>query len=130
LHFILSVSHPAYGSATSLSHLTQNWQGPTVANPAFEDSRTVPDSYHWSEDKVAPAARRANATIVMLARNSDIKGVLRSIKQMEDRFNRRFLYPYTFLNEEPFSDQFKESVANLLLDEGEVNNARAGRSRS
>lgn len=30
---------------------------------------------------------------------------------MEDRFNKRFRYPYVFLNEEPFSDQFKECVA-------------------
>ena len=47
----------------------------------------------------------------MLARNSDVNGAARSIKQMEDRFNKRFRYPYVFLNEEPFSDQFKECVA-------------------
>ena len=46
----------------------------------------------------------------MLARNSDLKGILKSMKQMEDRFNEQFQYPYTFLNEEPFSDQFKEYV--------------------
>ena len=47
----------------------------------------------------------------MLARNSDIQGAVKSVKQMEDRFNKRFRYPYVFLNEEPFSDQFKECVA-------------------
>jgi len=46
----------------------------------------------------------------MLARNSDISGVVKSIKQMEDRFNKRFRYPYTFLNEEAFTDQFRECV--------------------
>lgn len=26
----------------------------------------------------------------------------------EDRFNKEFKYPYVFLNEEPFSDEFKK----------------------
>jgi hypothetical protein len=46
----------------------------------------------------------------MLARNGDIQGVVKSIKQMEDRFNKRFRYPYVFLNEQPFSDVFIEYV--------------------
>ena len=46
----------------------------------------------------------------MLARNGDLQGAVKSVKQMEDRFNKRFRYPYVFLNEEPFTDQFKECV--------------------
>jgi len=29
------------------------------------------------------------------------------MKQMEDRFNRKYGYPYVFLNEEEFSPEFK-----------------------
>ena len=50
----------------------------------------------------------------MLARNGDLSGVVKSVKQMEDRFNKRFRYPYTFLNEEPFSDKFKECVTLFI----------------
>ncbi|KAF7794142.1 hypothetical protein EIP86_005273 [Pleurotus ostreatoroseus] len=46
----------------------------------------------------------------MLARNSDIEGALQSVRQLEDRFNRKFGYPWTFLNEEPFSEEFKRCV--------------------
>ena len=46
----------------------------------------------------------------MLARNGDLAGVVKSLKQMEDRFNKRFRYPYVFLNEEAFTDKFKECV--------------------
>jgi alpha 1,2-mannosyltransferase len=60
--------------------------------------------------------RRANASIVILARNSDLTGVMKSIKQMEDRFNKRFRYPYVLLNEEQFTDQFKECVASMHVD--------------
>ena len=59
------------------------------------------------EDKAAPPGRRANASIVSLARNGDIDGVVFSMKQMEDRFNKRYGYPYVFLNEEEFTEEFK-----------------------
>ncbi len=29
------------------------------------------------------------------------------------RFNRKFNYPYVFLNDEPFSDEFKQSISAL-----------------
>ena len=45
-----------------------------------------------------------------LARNSDLNGVISSMKQMEDRFNKKFQYPYVFLNEKPFEDTFKAYV--------------------
>ncbi|KAI0315949.1 nucleotide-diphospho-sugar transferase, partial [Amylostereum chailletii] len=58
--------------------------------------------------------RKANATMVMLARNSDLDGVIRSVKDAEDRFNRRAGYPWVFLNEEPFSDEFKRRISNII----------------
>lgn len=51
--------------------------------------------------------RRANATIVMLVRNSDLEGALNSVRQVEDRFNRRHGYPYVFLNDMAFTESFK-----------------------
>lgn len=54
--------------------------------------------------------RKANATLLMLARNSDVDGAVRSVREMEDRFNRKYAYPWVFLNEEPFSDEFKRCV--------------------
>jgi alpha 1,2-mannosyltransferase len=54
--------------------------------------------------------RKANASFVMLVRNSDLSGIMSSMKQIEDRFNRKFQYPYVFLNDEPFTQDFKECV--------------------
>lgn len=45
-----------------------------------------------------------------LARNSDIHGVVSSVKQMEDRFNKKFGYDYVLLNDQPFEDKFKRCV--------------------
>ena len=55
-----------------------------------------------------PSDHRANATFVFLCRNSDINGVVSSVTQMEDRFNKRYHYPWVFLNDVPFTDEFKK----------------------
>ena len=55
--------------------------------------------------------RKANAVILMLARNSDVDNAVRSVRRLEDRFNKNFQYPWLFLNEEPFSDDFKTCVS-------------------
>jgi len=33
---------------------------------------------------------------------------MKSVKEVESRFNRKYRYPYVFLNDEPFTDEFKE----------------------
>lgn len=63
--------------------------------------------------------RRANATFVLLCRNNDLSGVISSIQQMEDRFNRNYNYPWVLLNEEPFTEEFKrcgESIVSYFSD--------------
>jgi alpha 1,2-mannosyltransferase len=57
--------------------------------------------------------RRANATLVMLARNSDLDGVISSVEQLEAKFNHKFNYPWVFLNDEPFSFEFKRYTMSL-----------------
>ncbi|GJE90829.1 glycosyltransferase family 15 protein [Phanerochaete sordida] len=111
LHFILSFSHEEYGRATSISNIASQIKG-SPNQPPYMDG--IPEEYHHPADvALPPTARRANATFVLLARNSDLNGIMMSMKQMEDRFNKKFKYPYTFLNEEPFSDEFKERVTAL-----------------
>src|SRR5712691_2214322 len=61
---------------------------------------------------VTPPRQNENATFFMLTTNSeaDIKGAVQSVRELEDRFNRRYHYPWVFLNDEPFSDEFKTYV--------------------
>ena len=55
---------------------------------------------------------RANAALVVLARNQELDGVVQSIKSMERHFNRWFHYPYVFLNDGEFNQTFKETIVN------------------
>jgi alpha 1,2-mannosyltransferase len=57
---------------------------------------------------------RVNATFVTLARNTDIWEIARSIRQVEDRFNRNYNYDWVFLNDNPFSDDFKKITTSLV----------------
>jgi alpha 1,2-mannosyltransferase len=57
---------------------------------------------------------RMNATFVTLARNTDIWEIARSIRQVEDRFNRKFHYDWVFLNDKPFDDTFKKVTTSLV----------------
>lgn len=58
----------------------------------------------------APQHRLANATLFMLARNSDVDSAVGSVREVEDRFNHKYGYPWVFLNEQEFSDDFKRCV--------------------
>jgi len=58
---------------------------------------------------------KENATFVFLARNSDLNGVLKSMQSVEQHFNERFGYPWIFLNEEEFTEEFKERVTAETL---------------
>ncbi|KAG1827259.1 nucleotide-diphospho-sugar transferase [Suillus subaureus] len=49
----------------------------------------------------------------MLARNTDLNGVISSVEQLEARFNRKFNYPWVFLNDVPFTTDFKRRVSVL-----------------
>ena len=57
---------------------------------------------------------RMNATFVTLARNSDLWETVKSIRQVEDRFNRKFNYDWVFLNDQEFDDSFKKTTTSLI----------------
>ena len=104
LHFILSFSHESYGKATSLSNIADQFKFGNSPNPPY---KSIPsDEYFHPQPVPDPLTRRANATFVVLARNSDINGVIKSMKQAEDRFNKEFRYPWVFLNEQTFDYNF------------------------
>ncbi|PVU99641.1 hypothetical protein BB559_000540 [Furculomyces boomerangus] len=65
-----------------------------------------------AEDKyIGKTDTREKAAILVLVRNSELEDIKHSIRMLEDRFNRRYNYPYIFLNDKPFSNKFMEHVA-------------------
>ncbi|KAK9364785.1 nucleotide-diphospho-sugar transferase [Lipomyces kononenkoae] len=66
-----------------------------------------------------PDPPRQNATLVMLVRNFEIDDALSSMRQIEDRFNRRYRYPWTFLNDEEFTQEFIELTSGMASGDTE-----------
>jgi len=56
----------------------------------------------------------AKAAFVSLIRNHELWDIVRSIRQIEDRFNRHYHYPWVFLNDVPFTDEFIEVTSALV----------------
>ncbi|KAI5850217.1 nucleotide-diphospho-sugar transferase [Morchella snyderi] len=56
---------------------------------------------------------KEKASLVMLVRNRELKDALTAMKQIEDRFNRNYHYPWTFLNDEPFTEEFRNHTTRM-----------------
>ncbi|OBZ91626.1 Glycolipid 2-alpha-mannosyltransferase 2 [Choanephora cucurbitarum] len=56
--------------------------------------------------KPTNTTERQAAAFIVLVRNSELAGMIQSMKDIEERFNNKFNYPWVFLNEEPFSEDF------------------------
>ena len=52
----------------------------------------------------------ANATLLALVRNSEADGMVQSMLDLEHMFNSKFNYPWTFLNDVPFDEEFKRKT--------------------
>lgn len=76
-----------------------------------------------SEPKVSNLVRPsndyqlANATLLILARNKDLNDIKYTMVQIEDKFNKKFGYPYVLLNDGSFSNKFKNEILKLTNSE-------------
>ncbi|KAF3910709.1 hypothetical protein ABW21_db0208125 [Orbilia brochopaga] len=74
----------------------------TLNAPASSSSISGSDGLQVSKIQIG----KEKASFVMLIRNNELEDALQSMKQIEDRFNHRFHYPWTFLNDVPFTAEF------------------------
>lgn len=59
-------------------------------------------------------AKKANAGMIALVRNIEYLQMLTTVQNIESQFNKKYEYPYLFFNQEPFNDQFKTGMTDLL----------------
>ena len=76
------------------------------------DSSASPLLSEWKKSSQQDTGRKADATFVFLCRNSELQGVVDTIQQIENRFNKKY---WVLLNEEPFTSVFKRWVYRVLL---------------
>lgn len=85
---------------------TASFPNPSPSYEDFKAQKLQPSGNNSSE--------RVNATFVTLARNSDIWEIAKSIRTVEDRFNRNYNYDWVFLNDADFDDDFKKLTTSLV----------------
>ncbi|GMM32978.1 putative mannosyltransferase [Saccharomycopsis crataegensis] len=88
-------------SPVDKSKVSNRWIGSTVDEP-FKIGCVEPE--------ISLTKKTANASLVVLARNKELDGVIKSMNTLERHFNQWFNYPWVFLNDEEFSDEFKKTV--------------------
>ncbi|KAF2649239.1 glycosyltransferase family 15 protein [Lophiostoma macrostomum CBS 122681] len=103
-----SANWPTYGSPDTV---------PSPQPPKGAVGDSTPSSTPNPANGLPPATAagdRMNATFVTLARNSDLWEIVKSIRHVEDRFNRKFNYDWVFLNDDDFNDEFKKVTTALV----------------
>jgi alpha 1,2-mannosyltransferase len=96
LSLILLFKHsPVYTNRTPVVDLTQGYTFDQSATPFV-------------------GTRRENATILILARNSEAKALAETLRNFEQVFNHKFNYPYVMLSDEPFDRMFKDLVEPVV----------------
>ncbi|CAG8522386.1 9972_t:CDS:2, partial [Scutellospora calospora] len=56
---------------------------------------------------------RLNAVIIVLVRNSELHPLRKTMRSFEDRWNKKYNYPYVFLNDQEFTQEFKDMTGAL-----------------
>ena len=65
------------------------------------------------KDIVVTPQAKMNACFVILCRNSDLTGIKFSLGSLQKNFNDQFDYPFVFLNDSEFTDEFKSAVTAM-----------------
>lgn len=76
--------------------------------------------YTGCQDPVLNTTARASAVLVMLARNTEVNGAIASVRSVQEQFNDNFGYPWVFLNDKEWSEEFKEKVGQAVGDDVDV----------
>ena len=112
VYFLTSSSIPT-SSLPGAGYTWNSGKTPDSSPAAGGDTGTTPNTAGGFAPAVAPG-ERMNATFVTLARNGDLWEIARSIRHVEDRFNRKYHYDWVFLNDQPFNDAFKKVTTSLV----------------
>ena len=108
--FIFSIT--AFVLFIQLAHRGEPEHNLAKATKEYNDYLASPEHqrliYPDEEDRA-----QGKAAIIALVRNSELREMSQSMRELEETFNRKFKYTWIFFNDEPFDDQFKRITSSL-----------------
>ncbi|KAJ3416231.1 hypothetical protein HDV05_002521 [Chytridiales sp. JEL 0842] len=115
---------PLYYSASSLEEIYEFGQCTKevvvevnvtriVLPPSVKVPKALVKKLHMNPytNTTRPTHNPVKGAIVGLVRNKELKGMLSSIRYHMNAVNSKFLYPYIFLNDQPFTEDFKRRIS-------------------
>ena len=60
---------------------------------------------------ISNSYNRVNGCIIVLVKNSELNKFKNTLTQFEKSFNKKFNYPYVLLNNEKFTDEFRQEIS-------------------
>ncbi|MCJ1341119.1 hypothetical protein MMC09_006415 [Bachmanniomyces sp. S44760] len=99
---------PLPGKPSKQNSSPQDFRDPQL-DPSGEPAEPL---WRTSDDYAAdnPNSPRINATLLSLVRNSEVNSLIKSMRELETTWNHKFNYPWTFFNDEPFDENFKQKT--------------------
>ncbi|KAL0091268.1 nucleotide-diphospho-sugar transferase [Phycomyces blakesleeanus] len=79
---------------------------PTAYYDNYDEPACLPEKLLQTK----PPREKAKAAMVILVRNSEQEAIAETIVNFQDKFNKNFNYPYVFLNNDLFTDEFKTAM--------------------
>ncbi|CCD24201.1 mannosyltransferase KTR3 NDAI_0C05420 [Naumovozyma dairenensis CBS 421] len=98
-------TNPGHGKGRPIVRLPSR-ESEDYIIPFTDKSQNV---FHPEDDGILE-----RAAMVTLSRNSDLYDLLSAIHDVESHFNNRYHYDWVFLNDKPFSEEFKRLTTALV----------------
>ncbi|KAI9364672.1 glycolipid 2-alpha-mannosyltransferase-domain-containing protein [Pilaira anomala] len=131
--YILGAAFYLLGRNTNISVTSANKKYDPNYNEQPRSYVIDPPNYPFKMKVDLPVAtnstKRQAAAFIVLVRNSELFGMVQSMQDVEQTFNHKFNYPWIFLNEEPFTEEFinaTKSVASSKTHYGLVDESMWG----
>lgn len=94
------------GSGTGTGFVRPKTGGSLKGNDPLLNPEKGPSGKLWGPGETD----RTSATLLSLVRNNELEGMVSAMRDLERTFNHKFNYPWTFFNDEEFSQEFKEKT--------------------
>lgn len=106
-------------SATSATSATSAYESVSletlvVSNGGIEAEVTQTKEVDNAESETGEAVK---GVLVMFARNMELNNILETIRTVEERFNRKYLYDWVFINDAAHSQSFIKMTSSLIASD-------------
>ncbi|GAM36391.1 hypothetical protein TCE0_018f05450 [Talaromyces pinophilus] len=104
---------PSITGTTDTDKITDGMKRDPLLDPTGEPEGVLwrAEDHDYAPDSENSA--RINATLLSLVRNEELSDLVTTMKQLERTWNHKFNYPWTFLNDQPFTEEFKQKTQEV-----------------